>query len=104
MEISNEDLVEYLKDFNTHQKADIYKSMLNSEIVTKALNYPEVKLILSSVIELITADMLSIVATCAEKHPQEAAKLVYPKCMEINLAYKLLYQWAKFIKKEKKDG
>ena len=103
-EISNEDLVEYLRDFGTKQKVDIYEQMLNSQIVKKALNFPEVKLILSSVVELITADVLSIVTTCQDKEPEEAAKLIYPKCMEINLAYKLLAQWAKHIKKEKKNG
>jgi len=103
-EISNEDLVEYLKNFNTNQKVDIYQSILNSKIVEKALNAPEVKLILSSVVELITSDILSIVALCADKEPEEAAKAVYPKCMEVNLAYKLLHQWAKFITKERKNA
>ena len=102
-EISNEDLVEYLKDFNTNQKVEIYKSILDSEIVKKAFASPESKLILSSVVELVTADILQIVAMCADKDPEAASKAVYPKCMEVNLAYKLLAQWGKFLKKEIKN-
>jgi hypothetical protein len=101
-DISNEDLVEYLKNFNTNQKVDIYKSILDSEIIKKAFATPESKLILSSVVELVTSDILSIVAMCADKEPETAAKAIYPKCMEINLAYKLLAQWGKYLQKEKK--
>ena len=100
-EISNEDLVEYLRNFNLNQKANIYKSLLDSEIIKKAFAAPESKLILSSVVDIITNDVLNIVTMCADKEPQEAAKAVYPKCMEINLAFKLLSQWGKTLKENK---
>lgn len=103
-EISNADLIEYLRNFKANQATDIYKSLLDSEIVKKAFETPEVKLILSNVVETITTDILTIVAMCADKTPKQAAEAVYPKCMEVNLAYKLLSQWGKLLKEEKKNG
>ena len=102
-ELSNEDLVEYLKNFSSNQGADIYKMILDSEIVKKAFAAPESKLILSSVADTIKSNILAAITICADNEPKKAAELIYPKCFEIHYAFKLLAQWGKQINKIPKE-
>ncbi len=116
MHISHEDLVEYLSGFKTEQAETVYKTILDCDMLQGAFSTPEGKLVLNQVIDIITSNVISIVATCVDSSPEEASLKVYPKCLEISLAHKTLVGWAKILgagtdhkkkiisKKEKTNG
>ena len=94
---SHEDLMRYLNNFKEEQREVIYKAILDSDMLEKALSSQEGKLVLNNAIEVIASNVISIVMTCSDKAPDEAAKEIYPKCLEINLAHKLMSNWAKIF-------
>jgi hypothetical protein len=97
LNISHEDLLEYLNRFKEEQRETVYKCLLDSEILEKAFSQPEGKLILSQAIDVITTNVIKIVTKCADKDPKTAVPAIYPACMEINLAHKMLVGWAKVL-------
>jgi hypothetical protein len=95
--ISHDDLLEYLNGFKDEQREVIYKSILDSDILGQAFSQPEGKLILNQMVEVITSNVINIVTKCADKDPKAATPAMYPHCMQINLAYKMLVGWAKIL-------
>jgi hypothetical protein len=95
--MTHEDLLEYLNGFKDEQREVVYKSILDSNILEKAFLTPEGKLILNQAIDVITSNVISIITKCADKDPKTSSPAVYPHCMEINLAYKMLVGWSKIL-------
>jgi len=95
--MNHDDLLEYLNGFKDEQREVVYKTILDSDILEKAFLQPEGKLILNQVIDVITTNVINIVTKCADKDPKTASTGVYSHCAEINLAYKMLVNWAKVL-------
>lgn len=116
MHISHEDLVNYLSGFKSEQAENVYKAILDCDMLENAFSTTEGKLVLNQVVEIVTANVISIVSICVESNPEEASSKIYPKCLEIGLAHKTLVGWAKILsagtdhkkkiikKKETKNG
>ena len=97
MNITHDDLLEYLNRFKDEQREVVYKSILDSDILEKAFLQPEGKLILNQMVDVVTSNVINIIQKCADKDPKTASPAVYSHCMEINLAYKMLVGWAKIL-------
>jgi hypothetical protein len=97
MNVTHEDLMGYLTNFEGKQRETVYKAILKSDMLDQALTN-EGRLIVNNIAEMIASDVVSIVTACAGKNPGPTlTKEIYPKALEINLAYKLMVSWAKIL-------
>ena len=95
--MTHEELENYISGFREHQREDIYKQIVDSELLAKAFETAEGKRILSSAVELITSNTIQIVRYCSEGPPAEATTKIYSYANEINTVFKLLNDWAKIL-------
>jgi len=95
--MTNNQLVNYINKFKDHQREEIYKKIVDSQLLQKAFETTEGKQILSGAIELITTNILQIVSGCCESVPGESNVKIYQCATEINTAYKLISDWARII-------
>ena len=95
--ISHEELIGYLQNFQGMQREVVYKAILDSDMLRDAFDSSHGKLVLNNAIEVITSSIIEIVATCSSLSPEDAVMKCYPKCLEVNLAHKLLKNWAKML-------
>lgn len=94
----NHDTLEvYLEKFRENQREEIYKQIIDSELLRKAFETREGKLILGSAVDLITSNTIQIVRYCSEGKPADATAKIYPYASEINTVYKLMNDWAKIL-------
>jgi len=99
MHISHEKILDYLSGFKDEQRETIYKAIVDGNLLEGAFSTTEGKLILGDIFELIATNVINIVAQCTDKSPGKAAEAVYPYCMEIGVAHKILLNWAKILTK-----
>lgn len=95
--MTHEELENYINGFQPQQREAIYKQIIDSELLAKAFETSEGKLILNSGVDLITSNVLQIVRYCSDNPPEDAVKRLYPFASEINTTYKLMTDWAKIL-------
>ena len=92
--MKHDELEDYINSFQFHQREVVYKQILDSEILEKAFSTTEGKLILNSAVDIITGNILKILDACLE---DEAAAKIYKYTDEVNLAHKMMTEWAKIL-------
>ena len=95
--MTHDELENYINSFRENQRETVYKQIIDSDLLEKAFSTSEGKLILDSAVDLITSNVIKIVRQCAEVKPDKFETYVYPYAMEINIAYKLMTDWAKIL-------
>ena len=99
MHISHEQILNYLSGFKDEQRETIYKCIVDGSFLEDALSTKEGKLILGDVFEIIATNVINIITQCTDKTPEKASQAVYPYCMEISVAHKMMVGWAKILSK-----
>lgn len=95
--MTHEQLEAYISGFNENQRETVYKQILDAELLRKAFETSEGKMILNNSVDLITSNVMQIVRYCAENNPSDATMKIYPYAQEINTTYKLMTDWAKTL-------
>ena len=97
MPYTHEELDAYINKFPEYQRDNVYKAILDAELLADALRLPEGKLIMNNAIDQIAKNVMTITRTCVEKEfdPQK----IIPLAFEINILYEMLKEWAIILKK-----
>jgi len=94
--MTHDQLESYINNFNEHQRENVYKQIIDSELLRKAFESSEGKNILNSAVDLISANVMNIVLLATETGDAAGTKL-YNSAREINTTYKLMSDWAKIL-------
>ena len=92
--MTHDELERYISNFAENQKENVYKQIIDSELLRKAFESSEGKNILNSAVDLIAANVMQIVAECSKTGDDEKLK---NSAREINTTYKLMSDWAKIL-------
>ena len=92
--MTHDQLESYINNFNEHQRENVYKQIIDAELLRKAFETSEGKNILNSAVDLITQDVITIVRECSETGDDSKLK---DAVREINTTYKLMSDWAKIL-------
>jgi len=95
--MTHDQLADYISGFNENQRETVFKQILDSDLLAKAFDTSEGKMILNNAVDLITSNVMQIVRYCAENQPSDAIMKIHPYANEINTTYKLMTDWAKIL-------
>jgi len=92
--MTHDELESYINNFNEHQRENVYKQIIDCELLRKAFETPDGKNILNSAVDLISANVMKIVVECKGVGDSEK---IFSAAREINTTYKLMSDWAKIL-------
>ena len=93
--MTHEELENYINNFNENQRENVYKQIMDSELLRKAFETSEGKNILNSAVDLITQNVMTIVKNSSNRKTEVSELICAGR--EINTAYKLMTDWAKIL-------
>jgi len=95
--MNSNQLEEYIHTFYEHQKEEIFKAILDADMLEAAFETKGGTMIFKSAIESITSNVMKIVNICVENDAEQASKKVYSHAVEISAIHNVIQQWSKFI-------
>ena len=95
--MTHDELKDYINNFQPHQRETVAKQIIDSELLAKAFDTHEGKMILNNAVDLISSNVTQIIRYCGENPPTEAVKMIYLHAAEINTVYKLMCDWANIL-------
>ena len=109
--MTHEELENYINNFRPEQRETVLKEILDSDILAKAFETKEGRVILNSAVDLISDNVMKIVKLAVESRDENP--YIVQTAREINTIYKLMTDWAAILTsgeghkdkiKEKKNG
>ncbi len=100
-EWTRQDLDIYLNTFSEEQKDNVFNAIMAADLLQKAFNTTEGKLILNGFVEMIRDEVMRIINLSVNK--SNSAKLILEKIQQaaitIDIAHKMLEQYATILAK-----
>jgi len=101
MQISGK-IVDYASSFGLEARETILKEIADNNILEEFFETTQGKVIANNVINSIALNVVKIIGICRDETPAVAVEKLHQPATEINLAYKIIVDWANILVTGKK--
>ena len=92
------DLADYVSHFSEIERDNVLKQIVESELLADVFNTTEGKILLSSVVDNMTANTMHIISIAVSEDKDRISKITQAALM-INILYRTMFSWAGILSK-----